>query len=79
MRELAHDGCLLEELDSTVFLCSSLQQLDGHLPLSSGTLPHPLVDCTKLPRTKVLLYPDKQNNCESQVYITLERVNGSEL
>ena len=45
--ELAHGGCLLEELDLVVF---TVEHLDGHLLHHSGhILPLPLAHHSKLP------------------------------
>ena len=65
VRELAHDGRLLQKLDSIVSRSSSLQQLDGHLPLAPGTLPHPLADSAKLAGPKVLRYPGRERERDS--------------
>ena len=55
MRELSHDGSLLEERDSAVFLGSRLEHLDGHISLTTGTHPHSLVHCSKLACSKMFL------------------------
>ena len=46
--ELAHDGCLLQELN-TFLLCGAIcQWLDSHLPLLSPHTPHSPPHHTKL-------------------------------
>ena len=67
--ELAHDGCLLEELDLCTLIRARLECLHCHLHCSHGRQPLPLVHRTKLPRTQVLVNPAK-NKQETEMIIT---------
>jgi len=52
--ELSHDGSFLQKLDFICFIRSRLQHLHSHFHSTPRGLPHPLVYCPKLARTKML-------------------------
>ena len=57
MFELAHDGCLLQELN-TLLLCGAICQcLDSHLPLFSPHTPHSPLHHSKLTITQLICQP----------------------
>jgi len=51
--ELSHDGSFLQKLDFICFIWSWLQHLHSHFHSTPRGLPHPLVYCPKLARTKM--------------------------
>ncbi len=54
MVELAHDGCLMQELDPVDLTCSRSKCLHSDLHAPTGRLPHSLVHLTKVTRPKML-------------------------
>ena len=75
MGELAHYGCLLNELHSVIIRGTWLQQLYGHLHLSPGALPESSVDCSKVTRAQVLPYPEGATTCDTTVSQYWMRIN----
>ena len=59
MSELAHDGPLLQELDSVILFGRQIESLNGHVQGRTVRfgLPHPFVHCTKLARPQMLSDP----------------------
>ena len=67
--ELSIDGCLLQKLDSVIFIRPPFQCLYSNFHSTSRRLPYPLVHCPKLARTKMLRYPEEIHQKKSNLVI----------
>ena len=74
--ELSIDGCLLQKLDSVIFIRPPFQCLYSNFHSTSRRLPYPFVHCPKLARTKMLRYSENANQKRSKIVTTVDCKGG---
>ena len=74
--ELSIDGCLLQKLDSVIFIRTPFQCLHSNFHSTSRRLPYPFVHCPKLARTKMLRYSENTHQKRSKIVTTVDCKGG---